>query len=726
MVGDGATFKGATGNLGNLNVDNLKSLTLKSGTNTSTNSSSSKTNSQTASINTAGNVSLGASTQNSSSQGSSTTQVNTNLNVDSLSGHADTTIINGGVIDISGTNAGSYSTGKLYIETVQNTSESSNKSSGANIGINLSGGAPTGGSLGANKANGNAQSITAAEQSAIIDRGDKQSFKAGDTTNIGGIMANFQTDSEGNQSSGTLNFTTDTLTTKDIINTATNDQRNLGGSIGVGTGKQGQSINNLGVQIGHTANEFESVTKATIGQGAIVTSDTSTGQNSLAGVNRDPFNTEIIIKDQQTAGLSVDANIDARVFTGAGRTQIANEQKDIGKNTKKVGAITIADAVKVPAIIAAVTDKGNKNPDSQNKSTFDKAKDNVAVINNINHTGMSDDTAELNAKIEKIEEGGITNEIVKQVELNQLKDDFAKGTDAEDATVYINPDLTKSRNGELGTVVLGSANETTGKDIYLDSGALNMSDGITIANGNIAPIGDTYNNANTLTEEITHSNGQGEASASKMGNLGEIAYNVGKWANNGDIAEAKGNIDTTAINSANTAQEQQEMLATNKKRLETQQAAGDAFENVAETVWDAANVVIGAHSLGKNVSNENYGSAAVDAVGIVVDTVATVVPFVPGGAGTAIKAGRAIDNATDVISTGRTVPKNLKEKLAMKEVKSNPKGYTPPKMPKMSDTKNGLLHEDGWVKRVQNVNGVEIHYVENTKTGKTIDFKFKD
>lgn len=47
-------------------------------------------------------------------------------------------------------------------------------------------------------------------------------------------------------------------------------------------------------------------------------------------------------------------------------------------------------------------------------------------------------------------------------------------------------------------------------------------------------------------------------------------------------------------------------------------------------------------------------------------------------------------------------------------------------MPKMTDSKNKLYHEDGWVKRTQNVNGVEIHYVENIKSGKTIDFKFKD
>ena len=78
----------------------------------------------------------------------------------------------------------------------------------------------------------------------------------------------------------------------------------------------------------------------------------------------------------------------------------------------------------------------------------------------------------------------------------------------------------------------------------------------------------------------------------------------------------------------------------------------------------------------------------------------------------------------EVISTGRTVANSLKEKLAMEEVVSKPLGRTPPRMPAMSDTKNGLMAADGWVKRTQNVNGVEIHYVENIHTGQVIDFKF--
>ncbi|WP_019673732.1 hypothetical protein [Psychrobacter lutiphocae] len=331
--------------------------------------------------------------------------------------------------------------------------------------------------------------------------------------------------------------------------------------------------------MGHTANEFESKTLATVGEGAIVTSDAITGKDSLAGVNRDVFNTEIIIKDQQTAGLDVNANIDARVFTDAGRTQIVDEQKEIGDNVKKIGAITVTDALKAPAIIAAITDNGNKNPDSQNKSTLDKVKDNITQIGNNNRTGMSDDTANLVATEELIVTGDITNDVVAQDTYKQLASEIASGTDAQNANVYITPDLTESRAGDLGTIVLGSANETTKQDIYLDRGALDRSDSVTVAKGQVEPIVNAPGTINVLNEEIAHTNGQGEASASTMGDLGEIAYNVGKWANSGNIAEAKESIDTTAINNANTAQEQQEMLAANKERLETQQEVGDAFEN---------------------------------------------------------------------------------------------------------------------------------------------------
>jgi filamentous hemagglutinin len=73
-------------------------------------------------------------------------------------------------------------------------------------------------------------------------------------------------------------------------------------------------------------------------------------------------------------------------------------------------------------------------------------------------------------------------------------------------------------------------------------------------------------------------------------------------------------------------------------------------------------------------------------------------------------------------STGRTTPNSLGEKLSMEQAMSNPVAgrqlplpMTDPRWPK----------SEGWVKMAQNVNGVEVHYVRNTKTGQVDDFKFK-
>ena len=69
----------------------------------------------------------------------------------------------------------------------------------------------------------------------------------------------------------------------------------------------------------------------------------------------------------------------------------------------------------------------------------------------------------------------------------------------------------------------------------------------------------------------------------------------------------------------------------------------DPDGRIIETVWDVANVVMDVASLGKNLAVGNYAGAAVDAGGLLVDLAATVVPGVPGGAGTAIKMARAAD-----------------------------------------------------------------------------------
>lgn len=73
-------------------------------------------------------------------------------------------------------------------------------------------------------------------------------------------------------------------------------------------------------------------------------------------------------------------------------------------------------------------------------------------------------------------------------------------------------------------------------------------------------------------------------------------------------------------------------------------------------------------------------------------------------------------------STGRAVPGDLAEQLAMAEVRSAP-GGAPLNMRKpMGDPRWPAT--DGWIKMSQRVNGIEIHYVRNTISGAVDDFKF--
>ncbi|WLP95286.1 putative adhesin [Psychrobacter sp. M13] len=285
-----------------------------------------------------------------------------------------------------------------------------------------------------------------------------------------------------------------------------------------------------------------------------------TGQDSLAGVNRDAFNTETIITDRQTGGLAVDTGIDTRVFTSAGREEIVKEQRELGKNVKGVVAITGTAGLAVPSIAAGLLDNGNSNPDSLNKSGIDKAKDNVTQLVNNLETGMSDDTVNLTATVEAIQEGELTNSIDNQDTLNNFNTAITEGTDADGTKISLVDD---PRNVD-GIRVRGTTNVDTGQDTFIDTSS--MSSVVEVIN-----------------HDAAHQNGQGEAAADVMGQTGNRAFNLGKWANSGAIAEERTTITPRPITSTNDAKAQQEQLASNKEKLEAQQEAGDAFEDDTDT-----------------------------------------------------------------------------------------------------------------------------------------------
>lgn len=95
----------------------------------------------------------------------------------------------------------------------------------------------------------------------------------------------------------------------------------------------------------------------------------------------------------------------------------------------------------------------------------------------------------------------------------------------------------------------------------------------------------------------------------------------------------------------------------------------DPDGRILETLWDIANIGMGVWSLGGNVAAGNWAAAALDVGGIVLDGLSAATPFVPGGAGTAIRSARAAE-------TGAGIARNAAngaafEKAVMAEVKGS-------------------------------------------------------
>ena len=75
----------------------------------------------------------------------------------------------------------------------------------------------------------------------------------------------------------------------------------------------------------------------------------------------------------------------------------------------------------------------------------------------------------------------------------------------------------------------------------------------------------------------------------------------------------------------------------------------DPDGRLVETAWDIANLALDISSLSSNIQESNVGDAIVDAVGLAIDAVAAAIPFVPAGAGVAVKAARAADKGKDIL-----------------------------------------------------------------------------
>ena len=75
----------------------------------------------------------------------------------------------------------------------------------------------------------------------------------------------------------------------------------------------------------------------------------------------------------------------------------------------------------------------------------------------------------------------------------------------------------------------------------------------------------------------------------------------------------------------------------------------DPDGRVIETAWDVLNIAMGVDSAYGNFNQGNIGAGILDTIGVALDVTAAAVPFVPGGAGTAIKAVRGGEAAVNAL-----------------------------------------------------------------------------
>ncbi len=298
---------------------------------------------------------------------------------------------------------------------------------------------------------------------------------------------------------------------------ATESSQNKG--IGLGVGSSDNKPTSISLSANNSGHNKQTLALATLGQGASVANHQHIDNPALAfvhaGINTDALNTQQVIKDTKTGGLNINTSIDTRVFSQSGRAEIKKEQVGLPNNTKAAfGMFGIAAG----ATAAGLLDDN----DTSDSSRIQKVKDNLTQATNNLLTGANKANTNLNAHVDAIIDGDLTDATQNQDILNELNTKLSHGTSAQDSSVY----LTQGSLNPEGQEVKGQANVDKGHT-YL----------------NINHIDSTIE---TLNHEIAHHNGQGETSATTMGKIGNFAYDIGTSLNQEDINTQRQTITPTA------------------------------------------------------------------------------------------------------------------------------------------------------------------------------------
>ncbi|MEP7731522.1 hemagglutinin repeat-containing protein, partial [Marinomonas primoryensis] len=294
---------------------NAKNINITAGTNTDKESTESRSEGASTNVSisftegfksiasVAGSGSVNGSKSNSDSQ--STQYVNSGLNAGSIVSNSDNLTIEGGNLNATDID---ITTDNLVVTSLQDTGQSSSKSSGGSVGFGSSN------NVGINASQSNADSAWVNQQSGIT--GGTVNITAKDTTLTGAVIA--AVDDKGN-STDKLTLTTDTLTVADLQDSDNSKSMGIDLSLSKNTTKVGGSFN------GH---EKDQTTKATVGLGNVTVGGLSIEESidqqpEFANLNREAGNSQEITKDMELGGLDASVTVDNESIVAIGEA-VAN------------------------------------------------------------------------------------------------------------------------------------------------------------------------------------------------------------------------------------------------------------------------------------------------------------------------------------------------------------------------------------------------------------------
>ena len=534
---DVASIIGSEVNAGALALD-AGSILLGAGTNTQSSSFEQQSRNASVGASSSGagswNASVGYNEASSSSE--ATQHVNTRFNVGHLSSTSDNMTLRGAVVMAD---TADITTGKLTIESLQDTHKSENNSKGINVGIGAgtdSIGKPQSGSGGVNFAKGDAESAITGEQTALlIADGANSQVTAEHTFLKGGMIANASWERpEGADEGATpvlvdhgqLNFTTGTLTVEDLRDYSRSSQTGGGIQTNFGlsrysgdspehyetytteSGEQGTRgkqypTGATTISLQSEGRRMEGATLATIGGGNVVVGGVALDEHEdFAGLNRDIDKGQIVTVDQQTGALNGSFSVDHRLLSGTGRQVIADQHVDLGDNFRATVGGIAGDLSRTGTVLGGVI--------------LEAGQIGAGLAHIDGNQGVAyAEEGRLAGDIEGIRDGGVEDAVYAQQALNSIDGYFQGATDGEAGQRV---KVTDGAFNPDGNSVAGAANYST-DTMYID-------------------LADQHRNSlmRTFTEESMHLAGAGDPMAGFVGWLGDLTYRANAWANSSNIS----------------------------------------------------------------------------------------------------------------------------------------------------------------------------------------------